>query len=122
LLENLRLNPDINGSIVIINDWIGTNTGYRPLESIPVDYAQHGFVKIDVDGGDAAVSRSGDTLLTAPFVKWLIETYSRALEQECISKLREYGYQVRLISHRWWRLFLSERRPIVHNRWLFAEK
>jgi hypothetical protein len=80
------------------------------------------FVKIDVDGGEVDVLESGVGLLEKMEVRFLVETHSIELERDCCAFLRGRGFDVHIIPNAWWRLFVPERRPIAHNRWLFAHK
>jgi len=80
------------------------------------------FIKMDIDGGEVAVLEGAGRLLRSIDSRWLIETHSPQLEQNCISILSRAGYQTHVIRNAWWRLFLPEQRPSEHNRWLIAGK
>ena len=95
--------------------------GGVPLDSLPVDRKKWGFLKIDVDGAEMEVLRSGRSLLSEGRTILLIETHSFMLEEECLSYLRLMNYECRVLSNAWWRILIPENRPIGHNRWIFAK-
>ena len=79
------------------------------------------LVKMDIDGGEAAVLRSCvRRVLPTPDTRWIIETHSLDLENECISLLRASGYTTTIIPNASWRSILPEQRFRKHNRWLTA--
>jgi FkbM family methyltransferase len=80
------------------------------------------LIKMDVDGGEVAILRGAAGINKMPGVHWIIETHSLVLENGCIELLRGAGFQTRVIPNGWWRVFMPERRPIPHNRWLVAWK
>lgn len=90
------------------------------LDEVPVDRSQKGLVKIDVDGAEMEVLRSGARLLGSHCADYVIEVHSQLLEAECIEVLSSAGYSAAVIDNAWWRVFVPERRPIPHNRWLHA--
>ncbi|MDF2118183.1 FkbM family methyltransferase [Roseiarcaceae bacterium H3SJ34-1] len=81
-----------------------------------------GFIKIDVDGFEMEVLRSGPNLLARKNVTLLIETHTVLLEKECISFLQSMGYSCVIIYNAWWRSIFPEKRTIEHNRWLSAAR
>lgn len=123
--RNLALNADVsNEALVWINNRIGRDTGpeFTPLDKLPVDNTRRGFIKIDVDGAEMAVLRSGGALLAGVSLDVLVETHSLRLEQECLSYLESLGFICRIIPNAWWRAIIPEHRPIGHNRWLWATR
>lgn len=121
----IRRNATVNGIAAeplldIRRCFVGTENTVT-LDMLAEGRAGHGFVKIDVDGGETDVLRSGDALLAGRCASFLVETHSATLEQECAELLGTAGYAVRIIDNAWWRRFLPELRPIAHNRWLTAE-
>lgn len=127
--ELMRRNLALNGceqsdALVWINNLIGRETGpeFTPLEKLPVDKSKRGFIKIDVDGAEMEVLRSGATLLTSAPLDVLVETHSMALEQECLGYLKGLGFHCQIIPNASWRAVIPEHRPIGHNRWLWATR
>ncbi len=125
-LEFLRTNVSLNGlaadsRLEVHAETLGNAAG-RALDSLGLPVGKRGFVKIDVEGAELAVLRSGERLLRAAPVDLVIETHSAALEADCISFLRDCGYLSRVIDRAWWRLLLPEQRLLPHNRWLHAWK
>jgi precorrin-6B methylase 2 len=92
------------------------------LDDLPVDGAARGFIKIDVDGAELDVLKSGERLLSGSQIALLIETHSAALETDCIAWLERRGFATKVIKNAWWRLLIPEYRTIEHNRWLAAWK
>ena len=77
LKQNLALNADrVTGSVIIITKAVGLDPGYMRLDDLPVPRTQRGFVKVDVDGEEMSVLRSGAVLFSEAPVELLIETHS----------------------------------------------
>lgn len=93
---------------------------WRTLDDLAADLPAPLFLKIDIDGPESEVLADGHTTLRAKDCRLLIETHSPEAETGCRAQLLELGYTVKLIRNAWWRVFLPERRPIPHNRWLAA--
>lgn len=79
------------------------------------------LIKMDVDGGEVNVLRGAHELLQLPSIRWIIETHSQQLEDQCIEILNQAGFLTKIIPNSWYRLFIPELRP-THNRWLVAIK
>lgn len=77
------------------------------------------FIKIDIDGGEAAALRSANRVLNERHPSLVVEVHSEALEAECGALLVEQGYRPVIVNQR--RLW-PDLRPIAHNRWLVAER
>jgi hypothetical protein len=77
------------------------------------------LIKMDVDGGEVDILRGANQLLKLPSVRWIIETHSQQLEEQCIEILNQAGFLTKIIPNSWYRLFIPELRP-THNRWLVA--
>jgi tRNA G37 N-methylase Trm5 len=92
------------------------------LDSVAVDRAKRGFVKIDVDGAELSVLDGASRLLQEASVELLIEVHSEILERQVIDRLATLGYRSTVIPNGWWRAVVPEQRPIAHNRWLWAVK
>jgi hypothetical protein len=125
LTTNLRLSgADGTRRIRVVNKLVGVSSelGFVPLDSLEVDRGKYGFIKIDVDGSECDVLDSGIGLLSQADLCVLVETHSATLERECIGRLERLGYSCQIISNAWWRAIVPERRPIQHNRWLWAAK
>jgi hypothetical protein len=75
-----------------------------------------GFVKIDIEGGEAEALKGADLVLSR-MPSFLIEVHSAELERECDGMLRAWGYKPIVVSQRSW---LRDYRPLDHNRWLVA--
>jgi hypothetical protein len=79
------------------------------------------FLKIDVDGGELEVLKGVKKVLESRKCKLIIETHSMELEDDCMAFLKGLDYRIVIIPNAWWRVFIPEKRPIAHNRWLRAE-
>ncbi|HMJ89548.1 MAG TPA: FkbM family methyltransferase [Candidatus Acidoferrum sp.] len=123
--RNLALNGhESNDALIWVDKLIGCDDGseFLPLDKLPVDFTRPGFIKIDVDGAEMEVLRSGEALFTHAPIDLLVETHSLQLEQECLSFLENLGLVCRIIPNAWWRSIIPEHRPIGHNRWLWATR
>jgi hypothetical protein len=80
------------------------------------------IIKVDVDGAEINVLRGATRLLGINGMRWIVETHSKLLEDECVALFHNAGYETQIIPNAWWRLFLPEQRPIEHNRWLLAAR
>ena len=80
------------------------------------------LVKIDVEGHEASVLRSCPRLLDSDDTRLIVETHGKSAEQDCLAILEKAGYVTKVIEQSWWRTFLPEHRPLVHNHWLVAQK
>jgi len=120
IAANMAANDLPGHAVEIVPRCIGSQDGYLALDAIAVEHSAYGFVKIDIDGGEADALRTGPALIAARNCAFLIETHSASLEQDCIDILSGGGYACRVIRNAWWRRFIPERRPLAHNRWLSA--
>jgi hypothetical protein len=127
LERNLGLNGlDGDRRFVMHRRTVGTGAADLPLDGIGAALSGGpGFLKIDVDGAEADVLRSGERLLRPPAdggpgVDLLVETHSAALERECLAWLGGRGFRCEVIRNARWRLLVPEQRPVEHNRWLWA--
>jgi len=119
--RNLALNHLSEDPQLVIHPSFAGAIG-TPLDSLKLDLAVPGFLKIDVDGAEMDVLDSAETLLTQGRPDVLIEVHSTELEAACIARLTGLGYRVKIIKNAWWRIAVPERRPIAHNRWIFGMK
>lgn len=117
--HNIGLNPDLAGLISVVPSPVGEGPDEVRLD----DYAFSpdgfcpAFVKVDVDGGELSVLRSGRQLLAERPPALVVETHSRALEQACGRLLVDHGYRPRIVNQR---RLLPDARTIEFNRWLVA--
>ena len=80
------------------------------------------MIKIDVEGAELDVLKSGNSILNNENVNLLIETHSKDLENDCVNFLENLNFNIKIIKNAWWRIFIPEYRPVDHNRWLWATK
>lgn len=113
---------EVGNRLLVYNKFVSDkiNDDSVALDALNLDPSQRGFLKVDVDGFELEVLRSGVEILKSGNVDILIETHSLELEQECESLLLDLGYKPQILRNAWWRLIIPERRPIEHNRWLVA--
>jgi hypothetical protein len=76
------------------------------------------LIKVDVDRAEASVLHGARRILAERRPHLIVETHSPELERECGDLLVANGYRPLVVCQR---RFLSENRPIEHNRWLVAE-
>jgi hypothetical protein len=128
LMSNLELNHLAHDPrFTLIANFVGARDGdnERTLDSLMDSISTPCLIKIDVEGGEASVLQGAQRLLQLPQVRWIIETHSQDLEQQCVLTLREAGYETRIIPTAWWRGVLPELRVsevIRFNRWLAAAR
>ena len=92
------------------------------LDDLQVDRLLPGFIKIDIEGAEMEALESGTTLISECDVQLLVEVHSVKLEVECLKFLANHGYACEIIDNSRWRNIIPEKRPIEHNRWIWAEK
>jgi hypothetical protein len=123
--SNLLLNEEhSNQHITVLGRFVGTSNdpSYLSLDALELDKDKRGFIKIDVDGREMDVLKSGEGLLSEGNVDLLVETHSQELEDDCFVWLTNKGYHCKIIGNAWWRFIAPEQRPIAHNRWLWATR
>jgi predicted RNA methylase len=120
LQHTLEINQIENDKIKIVTSFIGQADGCLPLDSFDVPEGE-GFIKIDVDGAEMDVFKSGRSFLELRHPMILLETHTKKLEEECESFLKDLGYQTTIIKNAWYRAIFPEHRTIDHNRWMWAE-
>jgi precorrin-6B methylase 2 len=122
---NLKLNAMQSDSrLRIHHGFAGAGDGqkWRTLDDLGSSLPSPLFIKIDIDGPEAHVLKTGLQLLRDKDCRLLIETHSLEAENGCIECLKELGYTTQIIDPARWRRFLPEHRPIKHNRWLTARR
>ena len=121
--SNMALNGLSGSDVEIFPKYVGSSIDreYVKLDDIQVDRSQPGFIKIDIEGFEAEALESGTALIAESDAKLLIEVHSHELETGCLSFLNDHGYRCTIIDNSRWRLLIPERRPAVHNRWIWAE-
>jgi methyltransferase FkbM-like protein len=121
--ENYRLTFPAGGPRM---EWVAKPVGDGPgqvaLDDLAAGRPGPVFVKIDVDGGEVGVLRSGPGVLARADCALLVEVHSRPLEEGCVEGLRAAGYHCRVIPNAWWRRLVPEHRPIGWNRWVAADR
>lgn len=129
-LSNLWLNglsEDTRLEVYSVFAGAQMSDGVLPLDTLLPKIALPVVVKMDVDGAEKEVLCGARQLLDLPQVRWIIETHTPALEDDCVSILQSAGYEVRIVPNAWWRIILPElrvaaHRPENHNRWLVAAR
>lgn len=121
--SNLNLNGlAFDDRIRYISKYVGTdkNPEYITLNDALADAREPIFIKIDVDGPELDILKSGKECLQKKGCLLIVETHSLELEVGCLAFLKSLGYSCRIVKNAWWRIFLPEMRPIPHNRWFIA--
>jgi hypothetical protein len=88
------------------------------VDSAAANYFLPDFLKIDVEGGEAAVLRGAEKILSSRRPAMIVETHGAAVERECLSILERHRYTVTIVDRT---TFLPEQRPLEHNRWLVCK-
>lgn len=126
-IEIIKSNLSLNGerdkhTVTISNKFVGTaeDSNHIPLDALGMEHNKRGFIKVDVDGYELDVLKSGERLLSEGNVDILVETHSKRLEEECLEWLVSRGYICEIVGNAWWRFAVPEQRPVPHNRWIWA--
>lgn len=125
LTDNIKLNTlTSDRRLELSSDFVGSRNAAREctLDSLSPFLNQPCLIKIDVEGGEAEILKGAASLLNAFETRWIIETHSKRLEEECVCILTQAGYRTRIVHNSWWRFFIPEQRTLPHNRWLTAIK
>jgi hypothetical protein len=119
-LNGLQRDPRLQFS----SKYVGPTNDERTirLDSLADQIEPPCVIKVDVDGAEINVLEGATRLLEMTGIRWIIETHSKQLEDECVALFHNAGYDTHITPNAWWRLFLPEQRPIEHNRWLLATK
>jgi hypothetical protein len=125
--EDLRKNLVLNGLVEgkdfkIIDKFVGERTTKNEVSIIDlIGDSMNVFVLMDVDGAEQQILEKWNFSSDSK-VNWLIETHSLLLEERISELFRQHDYKVVIIPNAWWRKFIPERRPLEHNRWMYASK
>ena len=125
LRENLRLNGlTESGRLELSTSMVGPSDDASKvsLDSLVGSIWLPCFIKMDVDGAEVEILEGAAKLKALSGIRWLIETHSKSLEDQCIAQLKAAGFETQIIRNAWWRALIPELRPIEHNRWLAAWK
>ena len=121
LLRNASSNGyQMDQRFSVISEPIGRGPGCLSITELVSNLPRPIFLKVDIDGGeyDLLTSAEGCTFISE--TRWLIETHSPELEDQCVRWLQSHGHRTQIIHNARWRILLPELRPIPHNRWLMA--
>jgi hypothetical protein len=81
-------------------------------------YFMPDFLKIDVEGGEAAVLEGAIRTIKEHRPAMIVEVHGKLEEQSCIGLLSQHDYDIAIIDRA---RFLREERPLPHNRWLVCK-
>jgi hypothetical protein len=125
LNANRDLNPRLAPHIRTVRAYVGERTD-PDADTVALDDVAFSddafvpdFVKIDVEGAELSVLRGAERLLASVGPALIVETHEAAIERECIELLSRHGYRMAVVEQRSW---LTDHRPLEHNRWLVATK
>lgn len=116
LAANVAANPY---DVTVVEAMVGAEDGdgMTTLDSAAKTYGTPGFVKMDIEGAEGDALRGATHLLRDGKPSWIIEVHGVAVEDECLSLLRDAGYDPRIVDPS---PFFPEERPLAHNRWIVA--
>lgn len=123
LISNLTLNGLADNSRLDISaKFVGSSSGESTctLDSLSPRILSPTLIKIDVDGGEVDILRGASSLIDRSDIRWMVETHSQQLEEECVRIFNMAGYVTTIVDNAWYRLFIPELRPSPQNRWLVA--
>lgn len=125
LRRNLALNSlEHDARLSLSNQFISATDDARnvSLDSLLPCLGGPCLIKMDVDGQESNILSGASHFLTHADARWIVETHSAELEREVIGIFQDAGYQTRIVTQAWWRLFVPEHRPGAQNRWLVATR
>jgi hypothetical protein len=125
LVSNLALNGLANNNrLNISTKFVGSSDDESTctLDLLSFRILSPALIKIDVDGGEVDILRNASGLIDRSDIRWIVETHSQQLEEECIRIFNMAGYITTVVHNAWYRLFISELRPSPQNRWLVAAR
>ena len=121
--ENLRLNGMTEDErLTAVADYFPADGDPQIVIGLMAALPEPVLLKIDVDGGEAAILRHMQPVLKDKEMLIMIETHSQALDASCFEILSGCGYSPVRVAAAWWRRFVPERRPIDFNQWIVAAK
>jgi hypothetical protein len=122
LLRNAEANGYFpGGRLKVVPRFIGMGKNSLSVSELLAGSPGPILIKVDIEGGELELLKSAEKSDRLKDVRWLIETHSTMLEEQCIGWLEAHGYTTRIIYNARWRALLPEQRPIPHNRWLVAQ-
>ena len=128
MLSELNYNSNLNGfyeskDFIVEKRMIGSTISpeFVSVELLIKNLQGNIFFLVDIDGGEFDLLGSCGKDFDHSSATWLIETHSKELEDLCSDFLKKRNYKVTIIKNAWWRKIIPEQRPLVHNRWLYAE-
>ncbi len=122
LLANAQANGFAPGArFTVERRFAGAGDGCVSIAALVKDLPRPIFLKVDIEGGEVDLLRSAEGCGCLGDLRWLIETHSKELEEQCLAWLQAHGYRTQIIYNAPWRILLPELRPLEHNRWLMAE-
>lgn len=125
--EVLRSNLSLNGlqenvDFILIDKFVSGITNDKEISiNDLVGNKKKVFILMDIEGAEKNVI-DGFDFKTDAEIDWVIETHSLKIEEDIVNALVLHGYRVSIIKNAWWRFIFPEKRPLAHNRWLFATK
>ena len=121
--RNLKLNG-LESKVAVHTIFVGSNQEPpgQTLDQLAANERGPFAIKIDVEGAELDVLKSGANTLVNEECHLVVETHRADLERDCLAYLGELGYRTAVIPNGWYRRFVPERRPLPHNRWLVAHK
>jgi hypothetical protein len=119
--RNVARNPPMDRRVQVVDAYVCATVDPAQRADTLDHLAERLFVpdvvKIDVEGGEAAVLGGAQRILADRRPHVVIETHGPELERGCAELLASHGYRPVVVSQR---RVLREGRPNPHNRWLVA--
>jgi hypothetical protein len=125
LERNLALNALAGDPrLSLSNQFLSTDNDHRnvSLDGLLPKIKGPCLIKMDVDGQEGRILSGAGQFLAQAHARFIVETHSVELEREVIGIFAAAGYQTRIVTQAWWRLFVPEHRPGPQNRWLVATR
>jgi hypothetical protein len=115
--ENAAVNPHLP-HISVESLFVGAQDGdgQVTIDTLADRHFMPDVIKLDIEGGEVDALRGAERVLAHRRPAILLEVHGKAIEWECLSILRDAGYDPPSVVER--RRWLPERGPLEHNRWL----
>jgi len=121
--RNIRMNAGLAERVQVVHAFVTSRAedggGCVALDDLIErdDLFTPDFVKMDIEGSEYDALLGAQKLVAQRRTKFLVETHSKSLEDQCLAFFESHGYRTEIVNQR---RFLPDYRPTAHNRWLVA--
>lgn len=122
-LKNFKANNFDLSTITQINKMVSNTKSEKTIaiDDFFKEKNQKLLFKIDVDGYELDVLKSGIETFKNNNCYFVVETHSYQLEEDCLKFLENIGFKTKIIKNGAFRTIIKDERPIELNRWFIAQ-